>query len=71
MPHYIVSHYIKFFLRCAFSIILPPKNGNAVASIVFFLPIYSMSGPPAMPPTSALNGISDPIHMLCNIKFGM
>jgi len=52
------------------SIILPPINGNAVASIVFFLPIYSMSGPPAMPPISALSGISDPIHMPCDIKFG-
>lgn len=61
----------RFFLRYTRLIILPAVNGNAVASIVFFLPIYSISGPPAMPPTSALSGISDPIHMLCNIKFGI
>lgn len=48
--------------------ILPPRNGNDVARIVFLLPMYSMSGPPVMPPKSALNGMIDPIHMLCNIN---
>lgn len=42
---------------------VPAMNGNAVARIVFLLPRYSMHGPPAMPPKSALNGMIDPIHM--------
>lgn len=48
--------------------LLPAMNGNAVASIVFLLPRYSMQGPPAIPPKSALSGISDPIHMPCNVR---
>lgn len=43
-------------------------NGIDVESIVVFLPKYSMHGPPATPPKSALSGISEPIHMLCNIN---
>lgn len=59
----------KFYMNMLRSLtILPPINGNAVASIVFRLPRYSIHGPPAMPPKSALSGMSEPIHMPCNIK---
>lgn len=37
-------------------------NGIAVAKIVFFLPKYSINGPPAIPPTKPANGIIPPTH---------
>jgi hypothetical protein len=37
-------------------------KGTAVARIVFFLPKYSMKGPPAIPPTRPANGIKPPTH---------
>lgn len=42
---------------------VPAMKGIAVARMVFLLPRYSMQGPPAMPPNSALNGITEPIHI--------
>lgn len=40
----------------------PKPNGKAVKSIVFLRPTYSISGPPAMPPNSALSGMIEPIQ---------
>lgn len=37
-------------------------NGTAVAKIVFFLPKYSIKGPPAIPPAKPANGIRPPTH---------
>lgn len=37
-------------------------NGTAVARIVFFLPKYSMKGPPAIPPAKPAKGIRPPTH---------
>jgi hypothetical protein len=41
---------------------LPKKKGKAVKSMVFLLPTYSIKGPPAIPPNSALSGIIEPIQ---------
>lgn len=40
-------------------------NGVAVARMVFFLPRYSISGPPRMPPTRPAKGIIPPTHEPC------
>lgn len=40
-------------------------KGIPVASIVVFLPMDSIRGPPAMPPMSAASGMRLPIHEPC------
>ena len=44
---------------------LQTMKGTAVARMVVLLPMPSMRGPPAMPPPSALSGITLPIQDHC------
>lgn len=43
-------------------------KGIAVAKIVFFLPRYSMKGPPAIPPARPARGINPPTHEALEIE---